>query len=445
MMKGETLNCFAIKADAFTNRSAVHVIPASPTTVPAKSKTILTVVSFGLTQFFCFQYILFVSHPLFEGSDRCPVEDVDNETKSTRDTFVDLVRAASLTVVVVWHWAFTIIIVEPDGMYPTNPVGETTGLWLLTWLFQVMPLFFFVGGWANMSSWKVAAANGTKMSSFVFRRVKKLAVPALGLVILWWVPTVVLTSMYDARWLWDVTILVLSPLWFAAVYLLIVLLMPLWVRLHNRFGILVPVWLAGLVAVVDVARFTYGVPWVGWLNMIFMWGLAHQVGFFYDKLVALDHHQKSVLVWGGLFGLIGLVWAGLYPASMVGVPGEDSSNMAPPSLAIVALLTFQVGVLMLIRPWVMKRINRPKWKRFTGTLSTYSMPLYLLHTTGMVIAVTVVYMITGARYELWQVSGWWWLTRPLAILLPLIATLPLLALYGLISNRRTRNSFDINS
>lgn len=358
----------------------------------------------------------------------------------TRDPFVDLVRAASLTVVVIWHWAFTIIVVGPDGMYPTNPVGETTGLWLATWLLQVMPLFFFVGGWANMSAWKTAEQKNIKMASFVSKRVKQLAIPALSLVIIWWIPTVVLTSLYDANWLWDVTLLVLSPLWFAAIYLIIIILMPLWVRLNKKFGILVPVWLAGLVALVDVARFTYEIPWVGWLNMIFMWGLAHQIGFFYDKLVALNRQQKAVLVWGGLFGLIGLVWAGLYPASMVGVPGDDFSNMAPPSLAIVALLTFQIGALMLIRPWVMQRINRPKWKRFTNTLTTYSMPLYLLHTTGMVIAVVVVYILTKERYELWEVSGWWWATRPLAVALPFLATLPLLALYGIAAERKQRKT-----
>jgi hypothetical protein len=359
----------------------------------------------------------------------------DSTSAANRDRFVDLVRAASLTVVVVWHWAFTIIIVEPDNLYPTNPVGFTTGMWLVTWLLQVMPLFFFVGGWANLSSWKIAEQKGTSMRSFVLKRIKTLTIPALSLVVIWWILTVALTSLYDVGWLWQVTLLVISPLWFIAAYLLIISFMPIWVRLHQRFGILTPIWLAGLAALMDVTRFNHGWEWAGWFNMLFVWGLAHQLGFFYDKLTTMPRQHVWGFVWGGLFGLIGLVWAGLYPASMVGVPGDRFSNMAPPSLAIVALLIFQIGFLMLIRPWVMQRIDRVRWKWFTEKLSTYSMPLYLLHTTGMVISVIVVFIITGTRYELWTVSLWWWITRPLAILFPLLATLPLLALYGKIQKR----------
>ena len=308
-------------------------------------------------------------------------------------------------------------------------------MWLLTWLLQVMPLFFFVGGWANLSAWRTAEKKGVTMKEFLMRRVKTLAIPALGLVGVWWILTVALTSIYDVNWLWDVTLLVVSPLWFVVAYLLIIVFMPVWLRLHNRFGILTPIWLGGLAALIDVARFNHGWEWVGWLNMLFVWGLAHQLGFFYDKFINMPRQQIWGVVWGGLFGLIGLVWAGLYPASMVGVPGDKFSNMAPPSLAIVALLVFQVGVLMLIRPWVMERIDRPRWTWFTNKLSDYSMPLYLLHTTGMVISVVVVYIITGERYELWSVSGWWWITRPLAIILPFIATLPLLLLYGKVAGR----------
>jgi hypothetical protein len=367
-------------------------------------------------------------------------ENKSDNNDIMRDRFVDLVRAVSLTVVVVWHWAFTIIVVEPNGLYPTNPVGFTSGMWLLTWLLQVMPLFFFVGGWANLSSWRAAEKKGVTMKTFLVRRGKNLAIPALTLVGAWWALTVAITSIYDINWLWDATLLVISPLWFAVTYLFIIMFMPIWLRLHERFGVLTPIWLAGLAALMDVARFNHGWTWAGWFNMLFVWGLAHQLGFFYDKLIAMPRQQIWAFVWGGLFGLIGLVWAGLYPASMVGVPGDKFSNMAPPSLAIVALLIFQIGVLMLIRPWIMARLDRPRWKWFTTKLSTYSMPLYLLHTTGMVIAVITVYVITGQRYELWSVSLWWWISRPLAIAFPLLATIPLLLLYGKLTSKNKKVS-----
>jgi hypothetical protein len=63
---------------------------------------------------------------------------------SGRDPFIDFVRAFSLLIVVLWHWVFTILLWNPDGPHASNPIGFTRGLFLVTWLFQVMPLFFFV-------------------------------------------------------------------------------------------------------------------------------------------------------------------------------------------------------------------------------------------------------------------------------------------------------------
>lgn len=354
----------------------------------------------------------------------------------TRDHFVDLVRGASLVVVVVWHWAFTVFDWQPDGPHATSPIGFTSGMWLVTWLLQVMPLFFFVGGWANLSAWQRAQGRGVTMTSFITQRFRQLAVPALTLVAVWWVIAVAVAAVYDIAWAGQVALLVVSPLWFVASYLIIIALMPLWVRLHERFGVLVPVWLAGIAALVDVARFNHGYAWVGWLNMLVVWGLAHQLGFFYRSLTGMDRQRQWAWLFAGLFALVGLVWAGLYPASMVGVPGDKFSNMAPPSLAIVALIGFQVGALLLLRPWVMARMGRPRWVRFRELLTTYSLPLYLLHTTGMVAALVLFYLLTGRRADTMAISPLWWATRPLALIIPLAVTAPLLLLYGKVTNRK---------
>jgi hypothetical protein len=34
-----------------------------------------------------------------------------------------------------------------------NPIDRVPLLWLATWVLQIMPLFFFVGGFANYRSW----------------------------------------------------------------------------------------------------------------------------------------------------------------------------------------------------------------------------------------------------------------------------------------------------
>ena len=360
---------------------------------------------------------------------------------SRRDPFVDFVRAASLVVVVIWHWAFTILRWEHDGPHASNPIGFTSGLWLITWVLQVMPLFFFVGGWANLQAWRRAEARGTSMGRFVVDRLRGLLVPAFALIAVWWGILVAIGAVIEGgNWLRGTVVLILSPLWFAFSYALIIACFPVFLWLHQRFSFLVPVWLAGLAALVDIARFAHHVPYVGWVNMVVVWGLAHQLGFFYGALRDAPHRAHEALAWGGAFFLAALVWSRAYPGSMVGVPGDKFSNMAPPSLAIVGLVILQIGLLLLIRPAVEARLHTARWKRPVQLLTDYSMPLYLLHTSGLAIFLIIGYFVNH-RAPLAATIGWrWWALRPLAITLPLLTTLPLLWAVGRLSRRSGSSS-----
>ena len=52
----------------------------------------------------------------------------------------------SILAVVFGHWFISINHWEQGVIRSTSAIGVTTGLWLFTWVFQVMPIFFFVGG-----------------------------------------------------------------------------------------------------------------------------------------------------------------------------------------------------------------------------------------------------------------------------------------------------------
>ena len=46
-------------------------------------------------------------------------------------------------VVVVWHWVLSVTHRRPDGEWAMpNPIDTVPGLWLLTWVGQVVPVFF---------------------------------------------------------------------------------------------------------------------------------------------------------------------------------------------------------------------------------------------------------------------------------------------------------------
>ena len=345
---------------------------------------------------------------------------------SYRDQYVDLLRSISLVVVVIWHWVFTILVVSPETVSPSNPIGSTRGLWVATWVLQVMPVFFFVGGYTHHRSFR----NYTKGTSrqFLKRRMGRLLGPALGLIAVWLVIGLVLEITIDPAWTWPAVILVLSPLWFLVVYVVLVLIAPLAIRAHWRWGEVVPVWLLGLAAVLDVLRFVHGQGWAAWANFLVIWGLAHQLGFFYERLVAAPRRIGWMLFWAGLFFLIALTNMGFYPRSLVGVPGERFSNMGPPTLAIVALTLLQVGLVLVIRPAVLAWLERGSLaQRAVGWINEHAMPLYLFHSTGMAVVVAILF---GFGYvPPAEPTLEWWLTRPVWLIGPALATWPLLALY----------------
>ncbi|RJL34697.1 acyltransferase [Bailinhaonella thermotolerans] len=339
-------------------------------------------------------------------------------------------RALSLIVVVLWHWCFTILQWSPGGPQPTSPLGFTSGLWVFTWLLQVLPLFFYVGGHVHLLSWERACARGVGIGAFVWKRLRALAIPGLSLALTWAVLGAIVGRAFDLSWMGQVVILIISPLWFLAVYLVLIALLPISLYLHRKYDVLVLIWLGGAALAVDVLRFRYGIDWVSWLNMVLVWGLAHQAGFFYERIVRLPRRFDVAILTTGLFALLGLVFSGLYPGSMVGVPGE-LSNMAPPTFVIVALLVFQMGVVEVFRPVMEHRLQRPLWHRVNETINRFALPLFLFHTTGMAIARGLGWWVFGEDLnDHVPPDLQWWLTRPLAIVAPLLCTLPVIALFG---------------
>ena len=346
-----------------------------------------------------------------------------------RDPYVDMLRALSLCVVVLWHWGFTIIAWTSHGPEPTSPLQWTYGLWPLTWLFQVLPLFFYVGGYAHLRVWDKVRANGGGYGVFVAGRVRRLAIPTGALIAVWLGIFEVVKFFWNPDWMWRSVILILSPLWFIGVYLLLVLIAPVMINLHRRWGVAVLVSLGGIACLIDVGRFHLGIDWLGWVNFIFVFAFCHQLGFFFDDLVALPRHVAWSLTLGGLFGLAGLILSGVYPASMVGVNTDKISNMGPPNFTIIMLVLFQAGVAELFRPYALEWLKRPRVGIFNALLNRVSLPLFLFHTTAMALVILIVVIILRYRPPS-EPTLLWWAERPLWVGAALLMMVPVLWVFS---------------
>jgi hypothetical protein len=328
----------------------------------------------------------------------------------------------------LWHWVFTILVWKPDGPHAGNPIGYVSGLWSLTWVLQVMPLFFVAGGYVHSRTWARDRAQPGAWRRFLGKRAAQLGLPALVLIAVVAGAGTLIAFLHDGPdpWVARGVLLVLSPLWFLVVYMALVATVPIWDALDRRWGELVPIGLVGLAMAIDLLRFRFGHPEAAWFNMVFVWGAAHQVGWSWERLRRAPKRFGHALMLIGFGALVGLTNMGLYPRSMVGTTAtaDRFSNMGPPTLPILALLVFQVGLVVANRDRILGFADDPMAERYVRWLSRNAMPLFLWHTVGFALFYAAARMVFDIPEE---PNMLWWVTRPLWIVGPALATIPLIA------------------
>ena len=133
--------------------------------------------------------------------------------------------------------------------------------------------------------------------------------------------------------------------------------------LHRRFGLAVPLALVALVALGDLGRLLGPADAGATANYLFGWLAVHQLGFaWHDARVARTRPRRgrrARRVAGPATGAGAAArraghaaaadLARAVPGGMLNVPGERLDNAAPPSLALLAVATAQLGLILLLR------------------------------------------------------------------------------------------------
>src|SRR5689334_4894813 len=93
-----------------------------------------------------------------------PVPHADTLAKTTapgRDRAIDVARIFALIVVMFGHCALVLATIDSDGLRIGNLLGELPAIAPITWVVQVMPLFFLAGGAAGAYGWRDDMSWGT--------------------------------------------------------------------------------------------------------------------------------------------------------------------------------------------------------------------------------------------------------------------------------------------
>lgn len=365
---------------------------------------------------------------------------IDHATPADRDRYVDLLRGVAIGAVVLGHWLTAAVFTRADGSLD-GVSALTVADWThwLTWLFQVMPIFFLVGGYANAVSWRRHSDRGGSWPGWVHRRSVRLLRPTavfvavtVGVVVVASLAGVDPALVDQAGWVAGVA------LWFLAIYVAVAGLTPLTHRLHERFGLSATVVLAVAVAAGDVARIATFDPLWAQANFVLGWALIHQIGYWWrDGALPSGVARPLLLSVGGAVVLVALVAVGPWPVAMVDVPGAVIQNSSPPSLALLALVAVQTGLALAVAGRARAWLHRPLPWMVVATVNRVVLTVFLWHMVAVVIGAAALYG-TGVFPEPAPLSGTWFAWRPvwLATLAAILAVL--VAVFAAVEQRGGR-------
>lgn len=369
------------------------------------------------------------------------VRDLVEATPPERDRYVDFLRAASILVVVLGHWLISVVVRTGDAISGTSALAAVRPLQLATWVLQVMPIFFFVGGFSNLLAIRHEAADHGRYRDYLRRRTVRLMRPTVVFTVVWIVAAAVLErTRLDASSVHFVAALAAQPLWFLAVYLIVVALAPLMAFVHDRWPVAPFVVLPAAVAGLDQLALRWDVTGPAMANYVFVFLFAQQLGFLYgDGWLARRSNRELLAASATAFVTLVLVTAvGPYPVSMVGVPGAALSNMSPPTVCILVLTVAQVGVLMSVRAPANRWLQRRRAWTATVVINARIMTLFLWHLTAIVI-VGGVALALGLTFPE-AGSPAWWAGRPVWVGFAAAVLVGLVVLFGGAERAPTRAS-----
>ncbi|MFV0373241.1 acyltransferase family protein [Microbacterium sp.] len=344
---------------------------------------------------------------------------------SRRDLTLDLSRVVCVLFVVVVH--LLQVGIGPDsggGLVTSRPAEQEPWFDAATWVGQIMPLFFVVGGFAGAAGWASWLAKGGDATGFIRLRTLRLAQPALPLMVFL---AVVLTAVTVAGLAPDLVAAAAvgagMPLWFLAAYLICQAALPALVRAHRRAPVATVVGLTAGVVFVDVLRFSTGVSEWGLLNLLFVWPLIQQFGLWYAD-GWFDRRRPLTLVAIAAAGYATLwpltVW-GPYSTSMLG-------NLNPPTVPLVVLGLSQACLLRVCRPALARVMAWRASRAAVFVLGSRLMTIYLWHLP-VILAVTGVALLIPGAAPTPSSPAWWW-TRPLMFVVVIAVLLALSAVAG---------------
>jgi hypothetical protein len=351
-------------------------------------------------------------------------------TPDSRNRAADFYRTLAICFVVLGHWMLVAPYIPKGELELRNILSLQPGTQYLTWLFQVMPVFFFVGGYSNAASWSSARRSPEKRQSWATGRLQRLLLPVIPLVVIWALAAAIAFQLgVDPELAKSASRAALIPVWFLAVYIMVTLVVPVSFAIWEKIGLWSVAVLAVLAVVVDLVGVGLGQTWLRWANYAPVWLAVHQLGYWWQRGDQGAGRIGLLFVTGAVWLWVLVGYAG-YPISMVSVPGEEFSNTRPPTTAMLAIGAVQISFLLLLSNPVNVWLQRETPWSTVIVVAQRIMSIYLWHLTVVIVVAGLSLALGGIGLGVEPGTMAWWLYRPAWVAVLIVGLIPFLGLFG---------------
>ena len=322
-------------------------------------------------------------------------DEVAANTPADRDRAIDVIRIVSLAGVVLGHTIMATSTIRDDVFIWSNLLTASTVFQALTWVFQIMPLFFFAGVAACVQSWR----PGTAWGGWLLRRCTRLYRPVFYYLAFWTVTLVVLRAILPVHVYEPIAGISTQLLWFLGAYVLVLAAVPLLARISTTGQLAVAVLgTYAFIAAVDAVRINadgYGA--LGYLNTV-VWLIPGMLGVAYRR--RLLSARAGLRIGLGMLGVnLALLYFGPYELSLVGIETQQLKNMTPPSLLLAGHAIMLCAFAIALAPAITRWARRPRVWWLAAIGNSGAMTLYLWHMP-LLLGMHLVFDYAGLdRYD----------------------------------------------
>ncbi|HTI76801.1 MAG TPA: acyltransferase [Mycobacterium sp.] len=308
---------------------------------------------------------------------------VEAATPASRDRAIDVIRIVSLVGVVVGHTIMATSTLRDGVFIWTNLLTASPVFQALTWVFQIMPLFFFAGVAASIDSPPQAGGAprtpGSSWGNWLMRRCTRLYRPVFYYLAFWWVALAVLSTVLPEHVYEPVAGISIQLLWFLGAYVIVLATVPLLARITTAGRLAAAVvGTYAVIATVDAIRINVdGLSALGYLNMA-VWLIPGMFGVAYRRRLLASN---SALALGVVMLVVNvaLLMFGPYELSLVGIDTQHLKNMTPPSLLLAGHAIMMCAFAIAAAPAIARWARRPRVWWLAAIGNSGAMTLYLWH------------------------------------------------------------------